>query len=169
MKKELTAVIGDVEVPVSVTPVAGDLLRVAVADRTYDVDAVMIRPGQWSLRLGDRAFVVDLEARRGSTLVVSGLVHALVSMEGTHQRRLAAKSAGGQAAKGERVLAPIAGKVVKILHEVGTVVAPGAGVIVLEAMKMENEIASERGGTIAAIRVAAGQSVETGELLLELT
>lgn len=169
MKKELTALIGGAEVQVIVELLSGSICRVTVGDRSYDVDAVMVRPGMWSLRLGDRSFVVDLEPRRGGTLAVSGLVHALIDVQDTRQRRLAAATGGGRGtAQGEVITAPIAGKVVKLHCAVGDVIAPGAGVIVLEAMKMENEIASERGGTVKAIAVVAGQSVETGERLLEL-
>ena len=67
------------------------------------------------------------------------------------------------------MLAPIAGKVVKLLVEMGTEVAPGTPVIVLEAMKMENEIVAERGGKVTAINKQAGQAVETGDVLVELT
>jgi acetyl-CoA/propionyl-CoA carboxylase biotin carboxyl carrier protein len=52
---------------------------------------------------------------------------------------------------------------------VGDVVAVGAPILVLEAMKMENEIVAERGGTVSAIHKAAGQAVDTGDLLVELT
>jgi biotin carboxyl carrier protein len=65
--------------------------------------------------------------------------------------------------------APIAGKVVKVLVAVGDTVAPGSPVIVLEAMKMENELVSERGGTVAQVAKQAGQAVDTGDLLVELT
>jgi len=52
---------------------------------------------------------------------------------------------------------------------VGDQVAPGTAVIVLEAMKMENELIAEKGGTVATITKAAGQAVDTGDLLVELT
>jgi biotin carboxyl carrier protein len=58
--------------------------------------------------------------------------------------------------------------VVKVLVAVGDVVAPGSAVMVLEAMKMENELATERGGTVKTISKQAGQAVDTGDLLVEL-
>ena len=61
------------------------------------------------------------------------------------------------AARGETIRAPIAGKVVKVLVAVGDTVAPGTAVIVLEAMKMENELVAERGGTVSAV-AQAGRS-----------
>jgi acetyl-CoA/propionyl-CoA carboxylase biotin carboxyl carrier protein len=57
---------------------------------------------------------------------------------------------------------------VKILCAPGDEIAAGQPVAVLEAMKMENEIVAERGGKVAEVKKEAGQSVETGELLLVL-
>jgi biotin carboxyl carrier protein len=54
------------------------------------------------------------------------------------------------------------------LPAIGDDVAPGTPVIVLEAMKMENEIVSERGGKVTAVNKQAGQAVETGDVLVEL-
>ncbi|HEX7704038.1 MAG TPA: biotin/lipoyl-containing protein, partial [Kofleriaceae bacterium] len=70
--------------------------------------------------------------------------------------------------RGEALRAPIAGKVVKVLVAVGDNVAPGTAVIVLEAMKMENELVSERGGTVKVVHKQAGQAVDTGDTLVEL-
>ena len=57
------------------------------------------------------------------------------------------------------------GKVVAILVEPGAAVARGQGLLVIEAMKMENEVAAPRDGTVQEIRVQPGQTVEAGELL----
>jgi acetyl-CoA/propionyl-CoA carboxylase biotin carboxyl carrier protein len=56
-----------------------------------------------------------------------------------------------------------------VLVAVGDQVAPGTAVIVLEARKMENELVAERGGTVTQVTKQAGQAVDTGELLVELT
>ena len=55
-----------------------------------------------------------------------------------------------------------------MLVAVGDQVAAGSAVIVLEAMKMENELIAERGGTVTQVTKQAGQAVDTGELLVEL-
>ena len=64
--------------------------------------------------------------------------------------------------------APIPGKVVAIKVEVGDQVEPGQSLVVLEAMKMENELAAEQTGKVAAVHAEAGDTVEGGELLIEL-
>jgi biotin carboxyl carrier protein len=92
-----------------------------------------------------------------------------LQVEDALHRRLASAAGARAPARGESIRAPIAGKVVKVLVAVGDPVAPGSAVIVLEAMKMENELAAERGGTVSAVHKAAGQAVDTGELLIEIT
>ena len=76
----------------------------------------------------------------------------------------AAAEAGGPSA----LEAPIPGKVVAVKAAVGDEVEAGDSLVVLEAMKMENELASERGGRIAAVHVAPGDTVDAGTVLVEL-
>jgi acetyl-CoA/propionyl-CoA carboxylase biotin carboxyl carrier protein len=72
--------------------------------------------------------------------------------------------AGGAGGSGT-VSAPMQGTIVKVLVEVGAKVEPGEAIVVLEAMKMENQINAETSGTIKELRVAAGDSVGTGDVL----
>lgn len=67
-----------------------------------------------------------------------------------------------------RLTAPIPGKVVAVKVSPGDEVAPGQPLVVLEAMKMENELAAEQAGRVAAVHVADGDTVESGELLIEI-
>ncbi|MEJ2581973.1 MAG: biotin/lipoyl-binding protein [Acidobacteriota bacterium] len=67
-----------------------------------------------------------------------------------------------------RVTAPIPGKVVSVKVEPGDTVEPGQSLVVLEAMKMENELAAEQAGKVSAVHVQAGDTVDGGELLVEL-
>ena len=79
----------------------------------------------------------------------------------------AAAPAGG-AAGSVAVTAPMPGKILGIKAEPGKAVAKGEAIIVLEAMKMENEIVAPSDGTIATIEVAVGDSVEAGATLATL-
>jgi biotin carboxyl carrier protein len=65
-----------------------------------------------------------------------------------------------------KLTAPMPGKIVKVLVGPGDTVEAGRGVLVMEAMKMENELKAARAGTIQEIRVKEGQAVEMGALLL---
>ena len=69
------------------------------------------------------------------------------------------------AATGEALVAPFPGKILSVAIAPGTAVQEGQVLMVLEAMKMENEILSPRAGTIVAVNVAAGQMVETNAQL----
>ncbi len=151
----------------------GGALRVSIDGVVQQVDARQIRPGSWSLIIDHRSYVVDLEPRRGATefSVISGTGAGvgLVKVEDARARRLAqAAKRDKQLAKGEMVTAPIAGRIVKVHVAIGDVVAAGTSVVVLEAMKMENELIAERGGTVAKIFRQAGESVDTAEKLVEL-
>ena len=102
--------------------------------------------GSWRVTVGQREF--DLEV-----LTPAEAVEAVS----------AARDSGPS-----RVMAPIPGKVVAVKIEPGDEVEPGQALVVLEAMKMENELAADQAGKVIAIHVAAGDTVEGGELLVEL-
>ncbi len=83
---------------------------------------------------------------------------------------LAAESRGGSGAGGSaRVEAYMPGRVVKILVSEGDTVEAGQGILVLEAMKMENEIATEQAGVVSSVLVEEGQAVDGGDPLFEIT
>ena len=81
------------------------------------------------------------------------------------QRQKRAASGGGGGAASGSVEAPMQGTIVKLLVEVGQEVEAGAGILVLEAMKMENQINSETSGTVKELKVAAGDTVGGGDVL----
>jgi acetyl-CoA/propionyl-CoA carboxylase biotin carboxyl carrier protein len=81
--------------------------------------------------------------------------------------RRAAASGGGAAGSGD-VTVPMQGTIVKVLVEVGQEVEVGAGIVVLEAMKMENQIAAEKAGTVKEIKVSPGQTVGGGDVVAVL-
>ena len=81
----------------------------------------------------------------------------------------AALGAGGARAGDGIIKAPMPGRVVKLLVEPGQPVTVGAPVVIVEAMKMENELTSPVDGEVASIAVAAGDAVDAGATLLEIT
>lgn len=171
MKRELIATALGREIEISVEAGAdGDgRWRVVIDGAERLVDAKQIRPGTWSLVIDGRNYLVDLDKRKQGTALSSRLAETVAVIEDARRKRLAkAAHREGLASRGEELRAPIAGKVVKVLVEVGAQVAAGQGVIVLEAMKMENELVAERGGTVSAIHKQAGQPVDTGDLLVTL-
>ena len=168
MKKELlvSGAGRDAAISIERGPDGGWL--VVVDGQARAVDARMLRPGTWSLILDGQSYLVDLDRRRNGVAASVGLAEVVLTVEDAQLRRLRQATQRGPAPRGEEVRAPIAGKVVKWLCAVGDEVAVGQAIAVLEAMKMENEIVAERGGTVRDVLRQVGQSVETGELLAVL-
>ena len=170
MKRELIVTADGADRMVTVDgPLPDGRFKVSIDGTERIVDARQIRPGTWSLLLDGQQFVVDLDRRRTGVAASVGASEAQLTVEDALHRRLSSAAGTRAQARGESIRAPIAGKVVKVLISVGDQVAPGSPVIVLEAMKMENELIAERGGTVATISKSAGQAVDTGDLLVELT
>ena len=80
-----------------------------------------------------------------------------------------AGSGGAGAAGGGEVLAPMPGRVVKVIAKQGDHVEAGAPMVVVEAMKMENELCCDAPGIVQQVHVEAGQSVDGGALLVQLS
>jgi biotin carboxyl carrier protein len=164
-------IVSDAGVDRSVTvdgPLADGRFRVTLDGASRDVDARQVRPGTWSLIIDGESFTVDLDRRRDAVAASVGASELVVKVEDALHRRLAAAAKPRERARGETLRAPIAGKVVKVLCAVGDNVAAGTSVCVLEAMKMENELVAERGGTVTVVHKQAGQAVDTGDALIEL-
>jgi biotin carboxyl carrier protein len=81
-------------------------------------------------------------------------------------RRRRARAILGAGNGDQRIVAPMPGKVVKVLVAVGAAVEPRQGLVVIEAMKMENELTALRAGTVTDVAVIEGTSVEAGRLLI---
>jgi biotin carboxyl carrier protein len=105
------------------------------------------------------------DAASGRTAVAVGAVPLMVTLNG--RRRRSRQDDGSRAAGGpQRLLAPMPGKVLRVLVAVGQSVAARQPVVVVEAMKMENEIRVAVDGVVAELLVAEGQSVDAGTLLV---
>jgi biotin carboxyl carrier protein len=101
----------------------------------------------------------------GQLAVHVGAVPVAVTLNG--RRRWGRKDEGAAAGSGpQRLAAPMPGKVVRVLVKAGDTVAARQAVVVVEAMKMENELRAGRDGTVAEIHVQEGMSVDAGALLL---
>jgi biotin carboxyl carrier protein len=144
--------------------------RVSVDGRGRHVD--VRRVGDYALSLlvergsapRSREIVVAPGTARGEVLVhIDGRTLAAT----VDARRTGAARDGGTHGDGEQtVVAPMPGRVVRLLVRPGDEVAARQGVIVVEAMKMENELRSPRAGRVKDVQVTAGTSVEAGRVLI---
>ncbi len=124
--------------------------------------------GRLSLILEDGRQICGrvLPWREGEVEVVRGGVSRRVALADPLRDRLAhAHDAGRAAGEDEEIRALIPGRVVEVAVAAGDFVAPGALLLVLEAMKMQNEIRTEQGGTVLRLEAEPGRPVEGGTLL----
>ncbi|MDX1645267.1 MAG: biotin/lipoyl-containing protein [Thermoanaerobaculia bacterium] len=165
---ELIARLGEREERIEIRR-EGDLYLIRIGEREHRVDAAEFGGQGRSLLVDGRQFeVVTRVLGEGRYRVVSsrGQDDVEVLDPLTHLARQA--HAAVEASGAETVTAYMPGRVVALLAEEGESLEPGRGVLVLEAMKMENEIQSERSGTLKRILVESGQAVESGDALFEI-
>jgi biotin carboxyl carrier protein len=133
--------------------------------RPVEVDVRDTGPQAMSLIVDGRAHEVMIERRPGGyRVVLRGQVLDVALVEGARGAAAPRRPAGGPA----RVQAPMPGKLVRVLVSAGQEVGAGQGLVVMEAMKMENEIRAPRAGRVKEAPVREGQAVEMGALLVLL-
>ena len=145
---------------------------------TYDGTTVLARltdvPGSpvRQVTIGDAVHRVI--ARRGATrgqytLLLNGYRHSVEALDARTRaiRDLSAATAGP--AGPAPLIAPMPGMIVRVAVQPGDIVIAGQGLIVMEAMKMENELRAAGPGTVTAVRVIVGTAVQKGAVLVELS
>ena len=131
--------------------------------REIEVDAVLARPDVISLRLGNKAYEVKCE-RVGSDLHLwVGSVRYEAEVRDPRSLRSRARAVDDHGPR--KLTAPMPGKVVRILLHEGAEVEAGTGILVVEAMKMQNEVKSPKKGRIQKIVVSEGAAVNAGDVL----
>ncbi|HZM51170.1 MAG TPA: biotin/lipoyl-containing protein [Vicinamibacteria bacterium] len=133
--------------------------------RTVEVDVHDAGPHAISMIADGRAYDAVVERRDGGyRVLLRGQAIEVALMEASRGAVAARRAVGGPA----RVQAPMPGKLVRVLVRAGEDVGAGQGLVVMEAMKMENEIRAPRAGRVKEAPVREGQAVETGALLVLL-
>ncbi len=131
--------------------------------RDVEVDAILARPDVLSLRIGNMAYEVKSERVANETHLWVGSTRFAAEVRDPRSLRGRARAGDDQGPK--KIVAPMPGKVVRLLVHEGDAVEPGAGVAVVEAMKMQNEIKSPKKGTVQKILVSEGAAVNPGDVL----
>ena len=159
------ATVGTRAVEVAVTS-DSSVYRITIGERIWDVDARLTAQGISSLIIDGVSHVADVEDHAGTCVVdVGGETYAI---EVEEQTRYIIRTRGGAAggAGGQTLKAPLPGKITHVGVRAGEAVTPGQSLVVIEAMKMENELKATAAGTVREVRIAAGQLVNAGDVLI---
>jgi biotin carboxyl carrier protein len=139
-------------------------LTITIDGRRVDADAVKISPGVYSILLDGRSLEVRVEAvAEGLLLHAAGREYRVEIADPRSWRR--GRGGSIDLAGRQQISAPMAGKIVRVLVAQGQHVEAGQGLLVVEAMKMQNEIRSPKTGTIERLPAKEGQAVNAGEVL----
>ncbi|HLJ82229.1 MAG TPA: biotin/lipoyl-containing protein [Ktedonobacterales bacterium] len=148
--------------------------RLIGAERPHTSTPGDVRADHFSLLVGERSYeayarlVENAEDSEGSGLTVEVMIGGrpyVVHIRDERSQELASLAGGGHAAGDVAIRAPMPGLVVNVLVAEGAEVTRGQTVVVLEAMKMENDLAAPRTGVVRAIRASKGQTVNQGDAL----
>ncbi len=159
-------------------------------DASTVVDIDLLSPGRYRVKVGDgptrlvdgsvgaRLVHLHLEGQSHAMHIGHGkaLTHigaqgrqaALEILDPRVARLRARKGGGGRAGSADQILSPMPGRIVKVMVAVGDSVTAGQGVVIVEAMKMENELRVERDGVVESVAVKADNLVEANAVLIRL-
>ncbi|MCA1576470.1 MAG: biotin/lipoyl-binding protein [Acidobacteria bacterium] len=149
---KLKAIIGETDHEISLQLVEGRV-QARIGARSYDIEAREIEDGSYLLFLGGRVREVRVDDR---VRIIDPKRLRSGQNSGAHHHGVA------------QIVAPMPGKVVRVHVETGARVEKGEGVIVVEAMKMQNEMKSPRAGVVVSVNVKAGDTVNAGDVLAML-
>lgn len=132
--------------------------------RPIEIDAVLTRRDVLSVISGGKAYEIRRERSGLDTHLWVGITRHAVSIRDPRSLRARADGAGdGQGPR--KLVAPMPGRIVRLLVEEKSEVEAGQGIVVVEAMKMQNEIKSPKKGVVKTLAVAAGANVNAGDVL----
>lgn len=140
-------------------------VQLALNDSRHTARVSEPEPGLFTVIINDRVYRCALERTlAGETEIIVNGRRIPVAVRDRKRLRAGAGSAGGGGGR-VTLTAPMPGKVVRVLKAVGDEVKSDQGVLVVEAMKMQNEVQSPKAGRVVELRVTEGQTVNAGETL----
>lgn len=144
------------------SPIAYTLSGADQQQGSASVEEVM--PGVFSVLIEERSWQVQVASHPQGYEVWVGLERHVISVADPRDRATDSNKGGAEGPVELRAQMP--GKIVKLLAEEGADVAVGEGLIVVEAMKMQNEVKAPKSGTLKRVHVSEGMTVGAGDLLL---
>jgi biotin carboxyl carrier protein len=140
--------------------------RIRIGGQVWEVDARRTPEGVYSLLVDGASYVAHVSEQAGAAHVQVLDEAYVVQVEEYERHRIRTHGGAGPAAGGQTLAAPMPGRVSHVAVRPGDRVKAGDPLLVIEAMKMENEFRAGMDGQVAEVRVAPGQAVNAGEVLV---
>ncbi len=138
---------------------------VKIDGEIVNADAMQVAPNTISVLLDGQAFEVHVTPSLDGAMKLQSGPHEFMA-ELRDPRAWQGRKHGAAEAEGrQQIVAPMPGKVIRVLVNAGDAVEAGQGLVVVEAMKMQNEIRSPKTGKVERLQVKEGQNVNAGEVL----
>lgn len=145
----------------------GSVFQVKIDGEPFEIDVLPVTDSHYSFLIRGRSYEVNISGRDEACSVLIGGESFDISILEERKLRLRAALKPGEAAAARQLIStPMPGKVVKVLVSPGDTVKAGTGIIVVEAMKMQNELKAKGPGTVKEVRAQEGQGVEGGAVLV---
>jgi Pyruvate carboxylase len=141
-------------------------IKFKIGDKKYEASVVEKEDGKVEVTVNGKAYTVEVEREAPKAKPVKVQAPAAPKAAAAPAAAPAAPQAPTAGAK--TVNAPLPGNIVKVTATVGQAVKPGDVLVVMEAMKMENNIVAESEGSVSRILVQVGQTVQSGDALVEI-
>ncbi|MGH8011106.1 MAG: biotin/lipoyl-containing protein [Candidatus Binataceae bacterium] len=150
---------------VEMEELAGNRIRATLGGHAFEADIERVGDSSFSVLVDHRSFDLDV-MHEGEEMVVSvrGALTHVTLVDSARSRKPAGSRPQAQGRAELKAMMP--GRVINVLVNPGDEVAFQQGVVVVEAMKMENELKASKAGKVAEVKVTAGQTVEKGDILL---
>ena len=157
--------VGDRSETVEVSGEAGRY-RLTIGAEVWEVDGRLTAQGIYSLLVGGVSYVADVRDEAGACVVDVGDDRYVIRVEEETRYIIRTKGGAAQGLDALTLVAPLPGRIVHVAVRPGDRVEKGDTLLVIEAMKMENELKSGAAGTVAQVRVTPGQAVNSGDVLV---
>lgn len=151
---------------VEIEEVDKSLYRVSVDGNDLVVDAKKTGLSSYSLIIDNRSFEVDVDVSEDEYRVLVDGRSYHIHLIDERRVRLGGLQTGIQLQGRQNVAVPMPGKVIAVLVSEGDRVEKGQGLVIVEAMKMENEVRSPISGEVKEVRAKAGETLEAGAVLV---
>ncbi len=165
------ATVDENEREIEVTEPSPGHYHIVLDGKVYDVDAQRVAERTLSLIVGGHAYQIEVESPQDATsaLLVRGSAVIVEVLDLRQVRLRRAQASSGVLDGPANMTSPMPGKVIAVLVKVGDVVQEGQGLVVVEAMKMENELKAPKAGTVSSVNALVGAVVDGGALLCVIT